>query len=89
MSATPTPNPTSTSTPASITPTPVNLSDVLTYLRLGLAGATALLAALKLKSDVPAEVIAAVQAAVDALQAVHNSEIVLAQLESFRLTPEW
>jgi hypothetical protein len=67
----------------------VNLSDVLTYLRLGLAGATALLSALKLKSDVPQEVIDAVQAAVDALQAVHGSDVVMSQLESLRLTPEW
>jgi len=67
----------------------VNMSDILTYLRLGLAGATALLAALKLKSDVPQEVIDAVQAAVDALQAVHGSDVVKSQLESFRLSPEW
>ena len=78
---------TTPNTPA--VPQNANLSDVLTYLRLGLAGATTLLAALKLKSDVPEEVISAVEAAVNALQAVNGSDVVLAQLESFRITPEW
>ena len=41
------------------------------------------------KSGLPAQVIASIQAAIGALEAVHGSDVTKAQLEGLRVTPQW
>lgn len=42
-----------------------------------------------IKGNLPAEIIAGVQAAITALQSVHDSPVTKAQLESLRVEPQW
>lgn len=61
----------------------------LQLLQLILTLGDSLIAQLKLKSDVPADVIADAEAALALLNKVHGSEVTFGQLEGLRLSPAW
>jgi len=63
--------------------------EILTLIQLGLAGLEALLGQLKLKSDIPLDVVQDVEAAIAALRKVQGSPVTAGQLEDLRLTPQW
>ena len=61
----------------------------LQLLQLILTLGNALIPALKLQSDVPAEVIADAEAGLALLNKVNGSEVTFGQLEGLRLSPAW
>lgn len=62
--------------------------NALTIIQLVLTLLSGVLAT-AIKGNLPAEIIAGVQAAITALQNVHGTDVTKAQLEALRVEPQW